>query len=170
MSTKENKSQIYIKSTRQWVPVSEEFHKAYFREIDLFRRKQIRRQCCNCPASKWWLCDMNCDECEFRCHPGNMISIDAEIGEGDDACPLADVIPDGTQNLEETLMLGELLDTLHEELDYLDPEGKRIWELFMQGHSEREASDIMGMARSTFKRHWAKIQSELYEKLKDYYI
>lgn len=63
----------------------------------------------------------------------------------------------------------ELLDALYDELDRLDPEGKCICELLMY-HSEREAADIMGMARSTFKRHWAKIQAELQDKLKNYYL
>lgn len=45
-----NKSQIYLKAEKQWVSVSEEFHKAYFREIDLFRRKQIRHGFASAPV------------------------------------------------------------------------------------------------------------------------
>ena len=40
----------------------------------------------------------------------------------------------------------------------------------MMHHSEREAAEIMGMARSTFKRHWAKIRAVLQDRLKGYYI
>ena len=63
----------------------------------------------------------------------------------------------------------ELLKALYDELDRLDPEGKRICALMMH-HSEREAAEIMGMARSTFKRHWAKIRPVLQDRLKGYYI
>ena len=111
---------------------------------------------------------MNCAECEFSCHPGNVVSIDSEIGDGSDACPLADAIPDGSIDIEETIMLTDLLKALYAELENLDPEGKRICELLMQ-HSEREAAVIMGMSRSAFKRHWAKIQAILQNKLKEYY-
>lgn len=62
-----NKSHIYLNAIGQWVPVSEEFHKAYFHEIDLFRRRQIRRGFCKCTGPKWWLCDMDCGVCEFQC-------------------------------------------------------------------------------------------------------
>lgn len=70
-----NKSQIYLKAEKQWVSVSEEFHKAYFREIDLFRRKQIRHGFCKCSGSKWWLCDMDCGSCEFQCANSKYISL-----------------------------------------------------------------------------------------------
>lgn len=38
-----NKSQIYLKAEKQWVSVSEEFHKAYFREIDMFEKTDQTR-------------------------------------------------------------------------------------------------------------------------------
>lgn len=76
---------------------------------------------------------------------------------------------DDSPTLESIIIQKELLEALYEELDRLDPEGKRICELMMY-HSERESAEILGMARSTFKRHWAKIRDELRDKLKDYYF
>ena len=163
-----NKSQIYLKAPKQWVPVTEEFHKAYFHEVDLFRRKQIRSGYCNCPSTKWWLCDMNCAECEFSCHPGNVVSIDSEIGDGSDACPLADAIPDDSVDIEETIMLAELFSALHSELERLDPDGRRICELIMQGKTEREIAAEMGRLRSTINYQKNKVLSILREALKDY--
>ena len=82
---------------------------------------------------------------------------------------LGDTLRDDSPTLESIIIQKELLEALYEELDRLDPEGKRICELMMY-HSERESAEILGMARSTFKRHWAKIRDELRDKLKDYYF
>lgn len=91
------------------------------------------------------------------------------IGGEDDDLTLGDTLADDAPTADSILMDEELLKALYDELDRLDPEGKRICELMMH-HSEREAAEIMGMARSTFKRHWAKIRAVLQDKLKDYYI
>lgn len=163
-----NKSQIYLKATGQWVPVSEEFHKAYFHEIDLFRRKQIRRGFCKCTGPKWWLCDMDCGVCEFRCANSKYISIDAQVGEGNDACSIANAIPDDSGDVEETLMLAELFAALHEELEKLDPDGRRICELIMEGRTEREIAADMGKRQSTINYKKNKAFSILREALKDY--
>lgn len=95
--------------------------------------------------------------------------MDTPIGGEDNELTLGDTLADDTPSAESILMDKELLDALYDELNRLDPEGKRICELLMY-HSEREAADIMGMARSTFKRHWAKIQAELQDRLKEYYL
>lgn len=163
-----NKSQIYLKAEKRWVSVSEEFHKAYFREIDLFRRKQIRRGFCKCPGSKWWLCDMDCGSCEFQCANSRYISIDAEVGEGDDACAIINTIPDDSVDIEEAMMLAELFTALHEELEKLDPDGKRICELIMQDKTEREIAAEMGLRQSTVNYKKNKAFSVLREALKDF--
>ena len=111
---------------------------------------------------------MNCAECEFSCHPGNVVSIDSEIGDGSDACPLADAIPDDSVDIEETIMLAELFSALHSELERLDPDGRRICELIMQGKTEREIAAEMGRLRSTINYQKNKVLSILREALKDY--
>ena len=100
---------------------------------------------------------------------GKKVSIDTAIGGEDDDLTLGDTLADNAPTADSILMDQELLKALYDELDRLDPEGQRICELMMH-HSEREAAEIMGMARSTFKRHWAKIRAVLQDKLKDYYI
>jgi len=167
MQNKDN-YQIYNKSTHEWVPVSREVFKTYIKEIDTYRRKEQRHGRCACPQSKNWLCDMNCHCCEFH-KAGDMLSADAEMNTEEDCTTILETTPDPNSDIEEALALCELFEMLHKELERLDPEGRRICELLMY-HSEREAADIMGMARSTFKRHWTKIQAELRKKLKDYYL
>lgn len=97
------------------------------------------------------------------------ISLDTVIGGEDNDLTLSDTLRDDSPTIESIIIQKELLEALYEELDRLDPEGKRICELMMY-HSERESAEIMGMARSTFKRHWEKIRDELRNKLKDYYF
>ena len=62
----------------------------------------------------------------------------------------------------------ELLGALFHKLDELDPEGRRICELVMQGHSERDCGKEMGMARNTFVYKRDKLFATLADYLKDF--
>ena len=62
----------------------------------------------------------------------------------------------------------ELLDALYDELNRLDPDGRRICELIMQGKTEREIASEMGRLRSTVNYQKNKVLSTLREALKDY--
>ena len=150
------------------IEVSEEVYRAYYQPIWNARYHAQKNGECRCTKAQLWKCDGVCPGCPFYA-AGKKVSIDTPIGGEDDELTLGDTLADDAPTAESILMDKELLDALYDELSRLDPEGKRICELLMY-HSEREAADIMGMARSTFKRHWAKIQAELQEKLKEYYL
>ncbi len=149
------------------IEVSEEVYGAYYQPIWNTRYHAQKNGECRCTKAQLWKCDGVCPGCPFYV-AGKKVSIDTPIGGEDDELTLGDTLADGAPSAESSLMYKELLNALYKELDRLDPEGKRICELMMH-HSEREAADIMGMSRSTFKRRWAKIQAELQDKLKDYY-
>ena len=150
------------------IEVSEEVYRAYYQPIWNARYHAQKNGECRCTKAQLWKCDGVCPGCPFYA-AGKKVSIDTPIGGEDDELTLGDTLADDAPTAESILMDKELLDALYDELSRLDPEGKRICELLMY-HSEREAADIMGMARSTFKRHWAKIQAELQDKLKEYYL
>lgn len=150
------------------IEVSEEVYRAYYQPIWNTRYHAQKNGECRCTKAQIWKCDGVCPGCPFYA-AGKKVSIDTPIGGEDDELTLGDTLADDAPSAESILMDKELLDALYDELNRLDPEGKRICELLMY-HSEREAADIMGMARSTFKRHWAKIQAELQDKLKEYYL
>jgi len=150
------------------IEVSEEVYRAYYQPIWNTRYHAQKNGECRCTKAQLWKCDGVCPGCPFYA-AGKKVSIDTPIGGEDDELTLGDTLADDAPSAESILMDKELLDALYDELNRLDPEGKRICELLMY-HSEREAADIMGMARSTFKRHWAKIQAELQDKLKEYYL
>ena len=150
------------------IEVSEEVYRAYYQPIWNTRYHTQKNGECRCTKAQLWKCDGVCPGCPFYT-AGKKVSIDTPIGGEDDELTLGDTLTDDTPSAESILVDKELLDALYNELNRLDPEGRRICELLMY-HSEREAADIMGMARSTFKRHWAKIQAELQDKLKEYYL
>lgn len=149
------------------IEVSEEIYRAYYQPIWNTRYHAQKNGECRCTKAQLWKCNGVCPGCPFYA-AGKKVSIDTPIGGEDDELTLGDTLADDAPSAESILVDKELLDALYDELNRLDPEGKRICELLMY-HSEREAADIMGMARSTFKRHWAKIQAELQDKLKEYY-
>ena len=166
MANKDNR--YFIPVDGNPIEVSEEVYRAYYQPIWNARYHAQKNGECRCTKAQLWKCDGVCPGCPFYA-AGKKVSIDTPIGGEDDELTLGDTLADDAPTAESILMDKELLDALYDELNRLDPEGKRICELLMY-HSEREAADIMGMARSTFKRHWAKIQAELQDKLKEYYL
>lgn len=150
------------------IEVGEEVYRAYYRPIWNTRYHAQKNGECRCTKAQIWKCDGICPGCPFYA-AGKKVSLDTAIGGEDDDLALGDTLADDAPTADSILMDEELLKALYDELDRLDPEGKRICELMMH-HSEREAAEIMGMARSTFKRHWAKIRAVLQDNLKDYYI
>jgi len=150
------------------IEVSEEVYRAYYQPIWNTRYHAQKSGECHCTKAQLWKCDGVCPGCPFYA-AGKKVSTDTPIGGEEDEITLGDTLADDAPVPDSILMDKELLDALYDELNHLDPEGKRICELLMY-HSERESADIMGMARSTFKRHWAKIQTQLQDKLKDYYL
>lgn len=167
-STREYK--VYIHCLNTWVDVTEEQYYAYYRDIWATRNRAQAHGQCMCPKSKTWMCDGDCLFCEFHA-AGDNLSLDYTVQDGEgNQKSWADGLQDHTTDSQSLIEDRELLRILYQKLQELDTEAKRICELFMQGQSEREAAASMNMARSTFKRHWAKIQSELQEKLRDYYL
>ena len=163
------------KANRYFIPidgmpieVSEEVYRAYYRPIWNTRYHAQKNGECRCTKAQIWKCDGVCPGCPFYA-AGKKVSLDTTIGGVDDDLTLGDTLADDAPTADSILMDEELLKALYDELDRLDPEGKRICALMMH-HSEREAAEIMGMARSTFKRHWAKIRPVLQDRLKGYYI
>ena len=62
----------------------------------------------------------------------------------------------------------ELLHALYAKLNELDPEGRLICQLIMQGKSERDCGKKMGLSRNTFVYRRDKLFKKLRSELKDY--
>ena len=157
---------IYLKDLHQWVPVSKTDFDNYYRDVNAYRRRQQEHGRCVCPASKRYLCDMDCCTCRFH-KGGDELSLDytVTVKDGNEKSWL---LPDDRPSAQSVMEDRELLDTLLHKLDELDPEGRRICELVMEGRSERDCGKEMGMARNTFVYKRDKLFAALADYLKDF--
>ena len=73
---------IYIKESKSWVDVNKEFYTDYYRDISAYRKRQQEHGRCVCPASKCYLCDMDCLTCPYA-KAGDQLSLDNTISDGD---------------------------------------------------------------------------------------
>ena len=159
---------IYLKDLHQWVPVSKTDFDNYYRDVNAYRRRQQEHGRCICPANKRYLCDMDCGCCPFhKC--GDELSLDYTITDenGYERSWLED-LPDDAPSIQSVLEYRDLLNALHERLDELDPDGRRICELIMQGGPERAAAEKLGLSRNTYTYRRGKLLALLREALRDY--
>ena len=168
MTNQDKQYKIYLKDLHQWVPVSKTDFDNYYRDINAYRRRQQEHGRCVCPASKRYLCDMDCCTCRFH-KGGDELSLDYTVTDEDsnEKSWLED-LPDDRPSAQFVMEDRELLDTLLHKLDELDPEGRRICELVMEGRSERDCGKEMGMARNTFVYKRDKLFAALADYLKDF--
>ena len=147
------------------VPISEELYQELYPSIWQTQKRMQRLGRCVCPRAKLWACDADCPVCRYGAE-GNQVSLDTPAGESEELT-VGDTLMDDSPSPESIAFDHALLELLYQELDELDPEGRRICELLMN-HSEREAAAGLNMARSTFKRQWEKVKSRLRGRLKDF--
>ena len=82
MTNNENQYTIYIRSTKESIPVSKEEFDAYYHDINLYRQRQQHHGKCVCPANKRLDCDMDCESCPFR-RAGDFRSLDITTTDDD---------------------------------------------------------------------------------------
>lgn len=155
MSTNENQSQtriykIYLPHEKQWVEVTEEQYRTYYRDIWATRKRAQEHHQCMCPQNKQWMCDGDCLVCRFHA-PGDNLSLDLtfENRDGDEVSPL-DKLADQSASIEEVVTDQIMLDMLFQRLAEIMPEARRIGDLRMAGLSDAEIADIIGIPRTTF--------------------
>lgn len=159
---------IYIPEARIYEPVSEEVYYEYYRPIWRMFKKEHYHKRCSCPGKSWRLCSGDCCTCFFHT-AGDTLSLDMEMGNSeDDTVTLYETLADDSPSIESIIEDAALLEVLLQTLEELDPEGRKMCRLIMEGCSERQAADMMNMARSTFKRHWDRVKEILADRLKDY--
>lgn len=170
MTNKVNQNQeyrIYIKESKSWVDVNKEFYTNYYRDINTYRKRQQEHGRCVCPASKRYLCDMDCLTCPYA-KAGDQLSLDNTISDGDgNEKSWLDDMSDESAAIAEVLEDTELLHALYAKLNELDPEGRLICQLIMQGKSERDCGKEMGLSRNTFVYRRDNLFKKLRSELKD---
>lgn len=160
---------IYIRSTQEWIPVTEEVYRAYYRDIWAIRKRAQNHGQCYCPKSKAWICDGDCGLCEYRT-TGDMYSLDFTTSDEDgNERSMLDDLRDDSPDAQSIAEDKELLAALRKKLLELDPDGRRICELLMDGKTERDIASIMGFAsQSSVSHRKRKAFDQLRTLLRDY--
>jgi len=148
------------------IPVSEEFYQTMQHAIWRTLRKMKDSGNCTCPRKQLWTCDANCDVCPY-CVKNQYVSLDAPIA-GTDGLTIADTVADDSADIAEALIYIETLQALMDEVEKLDPDGKRICRLVSEGKSERAIAEILGIPRKTYTYRRDKLFAKLREALNDY--
>lgn len=168
MQNKDNQSKrIYLKATRQWVEVSEEYYRDHTRYHDALRKRQQSHGQCVCPKNKFWLCDGDCLTCEFR-RAGDMLSLDYTIeNEDGDACSPLDNLADPAPTIESVICDKAELDQLFDRLNELMPEAVEIGRLRQDGLSDEAIAEMIGIKRTTFLSRLKKAKAQLATEFPD---
>ena len=152
---------IYLKATKEWVEVPEEFYREQTSYYDTFRNKAQYHGQCICPKSKFWLCDGDCFNCEFR-RAGDMLSLDYENeNEDGDTCSPLDSVPDPAPLMADVVADKLLLEQLIQRLRELDPEADLILQMLGEEKSDRSIAEKLGRPQRTFARQMQRYRNEL---------
>lgn len=152
---------IYIKFTRQWVEVSEEYYRDHTRYYDAYRKRHQAHGQCVCPKNKFWLCDGDCHNCEFR-RASDQLSLDYTTeNEDGDVCSPLDSLADAAPSVGEVVADKAELDELFARLSQLMPEATRIGTLRQEGLSDEAIAIIIGIKRTTFLSRMKKAKEQL---------
>ncbi|QGT99533.1 hypothetical protein SYNTR_0940 [Candidatus Syntrophocurvum alkaliphilum] len=144
----------------QVIEVTEEVYRAYKQPLWAENKRKEREKRCIISNGRGGTkrCMDDCSTCDNQ-RTRNVLSLDKFSADGFD-------VPDSV-NIDELLEDKLLLEELYAALDELDPENRRIAELFSMGKTEREISDCIGRSQKTINNRKLKIFAYLKELLKD---
>lgn len=154
--------QRYIPIDGQQIPVSEEVYRVCKRPIWAERKRKERERLCVISDGTGGIkrCNEDCNECNHQ-RTGSILSLDRFIEES--GCEPADTV-DFAELVADKLLFKELYTALEE----LDPDNRRILELFSIGKSEREIAEDIGLSQKAINKRKTKLFAQLREHLKDF--
>lgn len=165
MSNKENPQSIreyfiYDPTTKQRIPVTDAVYNEFYRPIWKTSRKAHRHGACSCPGDKWWLCGGDCAVCKYRT-AGDSLSLDYELE------VVGDIREDESADVDSIVTDRIIFEQLLKRLDALMPEARRIGELRLDGLSDSDIADILGIPRTTFLSRLKKAKVQLRDEYDD---
>ena len=165
MSNNENRPQIkeryiYDPSTSQRTPISDAVDNESYHPIWNTFRKAHRHGCCSCTGSKWWLCNGDCAVCKY-CTAGDSLSLDYEQE------VVGDIREDESAEIDSIVTDRIIFDQLLKRLDMLMPDARRIGELRLDGFSDSDIADIIGIPRTTFLSRLKTAKAQLHNEYDD---
>ena len=151
--------QRYIYLDGKPIPVSEEVYLAWYRPVWKVHTDASRAG--QCGQSNWKRCCGDCGICSFRL-AGNTLSLDFWADE-------CDYEPQSTSSAEDIVLDSLLLEELLQELDRIDPDGRRIGEALLDGLTDREAARELDMPVTTYSSKKLKLRKALKKRREKFF-
>ncbi len=153
--------QRYIPIDGKQIPVTEDVYRAYKRPAWIERKWKEREKRCVISNGRGGTkrCTGDCSKCDKQ-RTGSLLSLDKFAEEGfevADPVDLAELVADKL-----------LFEELYAALEELDPDNRRIMELFSIGKSEREIAADIGLSQKAINKRKTKLFALLQERLKDF--
>ncbi len=150
----------YLKIDGQQITVTEESYRAYKRPAWAERKRIEREKRCVISNGRGGTkrCTDDCSKCDKQ-RTGSVLSLDKFTEEGLEAVESVDL----TELVADKLLFEELYKALEE----LDPDNRRIMELFSIGKSEREIAADIGLSQKAINKRKIKLFAQLRDRLKD---
>lgn len=161
MKIYDNHPYIYIRSTRERIPVTQQEFNDYYRSINAFRKKQQRHGRCVCPERKRLDCDTDCMTCPFH-RAGDGLSLDyTTIDDEGNEQAWVDTLADDSPLMDEIIADGQQLEQLFIRLKELMPEAIQIGELRLDGHTDVDIAKRIGIHNTTFRSRLERVKKIL---------
>lgn len=150
---------IYLRASGQRIPVSKKVFDDYYRDINAYRRRQMRHGMCVCPSCAWLACDMDCFTCPYR-RAGDERSLDAtECNEKGDERAMLDTLMDPKASLERVVVESIVLKQLLARIEELMPQALEVAALREEGMSLSTIAEQLGIPRKTLDDRLKKLRS-----------
>lgn len=169
MTNNDKQFYIYLRATKEQILVTEHEFKAYYKDIDTFRKKQQRHGKCVCPASKRLSCDMDCNTCPFR-RAGDSLSLNYTVkdDEGNEHPWLDDLT--GDENLlEEIVSDGIELQRIFARIQELMPEAIEVGKYRLDGLSDVRIAELIGIKNTTTRSRLEKLKKTIFAEFSDFF-
>lgn len=161
MKINDNQPYIYIRSTRERIPVTQQEFNDYYRDINAFRKKQQRHGRCVCPERKRLDCDMDCMTCPFH-RAGDGLSLDyTTVDDEGNEQAWVDTLADDSPLMDEIIADSQQLAQLFIRLKELMPEAIQIGELRLDGHTDVDIAKRIGIRNTTFLSRLERVKKVL---------
>lgn len=133
------------------IPVNEEVYHIWYQPI--WRTHDFARRHGQCSCANWHLCEGDCFICRFRMD-GENTSLDRLYDD-------YEYEPEDSSHSEDIALDLILLEELLDELEEIDPDGRRIGKVLLDGLTDREAAETLGMPTTTYSSKKLKLRREL---------
>lgn len=153
--------QCNIPTNGDSISVTDEVSRAYWRSVWAERKRKEREKRCviSNGRGRTKRCTDDCTKCNKQ-RTGSSLSLDRLGEDGFEASDPVDV----AELVAEKLLFEELYAALEE----LDPDNRRIMQLFSIGKSEREIAADIGLSQKAVNKRKTKLFAQLRKRLKDY--